>query len=95
MLPCRGKLITRQIPKLYTENAVLLETTSGMFLLRNKILRAIFVHEDSALFNMIVLLNQYMPPMSGLPIGAAAGGVGISVTMLSVVSSVAATEAAF
>ena len=37
---------------------------------------------------------QYIPPMSGLG-AAGAGGVGISVTMLSVVSSVAATEAAF
>lgn len=35
-----------------------------------------------------------MPPMSGEGAGGA-GGVGISVTMLSVVSNVAATEAAF
>ena len=39
--------------------------------------------------------DQYIPPKSP-PAGAAgAGGVGISVTMLSVVSRVAATEAAF
>ena len=41
-------------------------------------------------------LSQYMPPMPPSPIAGAAGsGFGMSATMLSVVSTIAATEAAF
>ncbi len=41
----------------------------------------------------VVWRDQYMPPMSGA--GAGAGGSGMLTTMASVVSTVAATEAAF
>ena len=52
-----------------------------------------------AFFSMEVLKKriycQYIPPISPPPGAIGAGGVGISVTMLSVVSKVAATDAAF
>ena len=43
----------------------------------------------------MIYLDQYMPPPMPPPAGAAGSGAGISVTTLSVVSRVAATEAAF
>ena len=41
------------------------------------------------------VVYQYMPPMPGLPAGAAGSGAGMSVTRDSVVRTMAATEAAF
>ena len=52
----------------------------------------VMLHSGAAHF---VLRDQYMPPPMPPPAGAAGSGAGISVTTLSVVSRVAATEAAF